>query len=171
MGAEAAAGTGGEGAGAILRPGRPDDAAALERIHHAARAFALPGLCEPWDEPAVAAWPGGTLLARYRTRVMEIGGTPFDCPGLDEAAGEVLHLCVSSPWQGRDIGRRLLEAAVAAPGSSALPVFRRNLAARRLREGRGFRIAACRPASANEEGEPDLHLVLSPHNAGSNREE
>lgn len=150
-------------AGVILRPGRAADAPALAAIHRAARALALPGLREPWDEAAVAAWLCDVLLPRHRVRVAEAAGAPSGYLGLDEAAGMVLHLYVAPAWQGRGMGRALLaEAREAAPGGLALHVFQRNLAARRCHGRQGFRAAEARPASANEEGEPDLLYLLPP---------
>ncbi|MDO9707081.1 bifunctional 2-methylcitrate synthase/citrate synthase [Paracraurococcus lichenis] len=167
----APAGPGGA-AEVTLRPGRAADAPALAAIHRAARAQALPRLREPWDEASVAAWLRHVLLARHRVRVAEAAGRPVAYLGLDEAEAMVLHLYVAPPWQGRGIGRRLMEEAKAAcPGGLALHVFQRNLSARRFYERQGFRAAERRPASANEEGEPDIHYVLTPDDRPDERRE
>ena len=92
-----------------------------------------------------------------------VAGSPVAYLGLDEARAEVLHLYVAPGFQGRGIGGRLLaEATAAAPGGLALHAFERNHAARRFYERHGFRAAERRPASANEEGEPDILYVLAP---------
>ena len=109
----------------------------------------------------VAAWLRGRLLARRRVRVAVAAGDPVAYLGLDGA--EILHLYVAPGFQGRGIGGRLLREAVAAvPDGLALHAFERNHAARRFYERHGFRAAECRPASANEEGEPDIRYVLAP---------
>ncbi|HEX8930257.1 MAG TPA: hypothetical protein VGA45_15185, partial [Actinomycetota bacterium] len=89
-----AGGKDGRAAEVTLRPGRPGDAAALARIHHAARASAQPRFAEPWTAPQVAAWMEGVLLARHRVLVAELAGEAVGYLGLDEAAGVVLHLYV-----------------------------------------------------------------------------
>jgi GNAT superfamily N-acetyltransferase len=172
--AQAADAAGGEAA-VTLRPGLPKDAPALARIHRMARAVALPGLCEPWGEAAVADWLRGTLLAHHRVRVAVVAGSPVAYLGLAHAGAsgaEVLHLYVAPGFQGRGIGGRLLvEAIAAAPGGLALFAFERNQAARRFSGRHGFRIADARAASANEEGEPDLRYVRAPHAEPNQTEE
>jgi GNAT superfamily N-acetyltransferase len=144
-----------------LRPGRPADAPALAAIHRAALDAALPGLVRPWTEAETLAWFAGELLARCRVTVAEGAGQPVGY--LAREGEELLHLYVTPSLHRRGIGAMLLERAkAAAPGGLRLACFRRNRAALAFHGQRGFRMIACRDATAHAEGEPDVILAWAP---------
>ena len=73
------------------------------------------------------------------------------------ANGWLEHLYVDTAYQGRGIGRMLLEdAQLSSRGSLSLRVFTRNSHARRFYEAAGFIEAGGGDGSENEEQEPDL---------------
>ncbi len=144
-----------------LRPGRPADAPALVAIHRAALDAALPGLARPWTEAETLAWFAGELLAQHRVTIAAEGGQPVGYLAL--AGDEVLHLYVTPTLHRRGIGTTLLEMAkAAAPSGLTLACFRRNRAALAFYGRCGFRVTACRDATANTEGEPDMILAWTP---------
>ncbi len=150
-----------------LRDAVREDAPALARIHHAARAAVLPGLRERWSEAEVAAWLAGTLMAEHRVRVAEVAGAPvgYAAHGLDAGRGPmVFHLYLSPAWHRQGIGSALLREALAAyAGRLSLVCLARNAAARAFYEKHGFRVVAQSDGAGTEEGEPDLLYAASPH--------
>jgi ribosomal protein S18 acetylase RimI-like enzyme len=150
----------------VLRGARPADAPALARIHAAARQAAMPGLVEPHDEAAVAAWLVGVLMRDATVLVAEAEGRLVGYIGFGEVPGRgamVLHLYLDPSWRRRGLGSALLARARAAhPAGLSLFAFARNQAARAFYAHHGFRAVAEGDASANEEGEPDVLLSWAP---------
>jgi ribosomal protein S18 acetylase RimI-like enzyme len=113
------------------------------------------GLHRPGDRQADAG------RARHRTTIAEQAGQPVGYLAL--AGDEVLHLYVTPTLHRRGIGTTLLEMAkAAAPSGLTLACFRRNRAALAFYGRCGFRVTACRDATANTEGEPDMILAWTP---------
>ncbi len=147
-------------AGVAVRDAHPTDAPALARLHHQARAAAMPGLAEPHDEDGVAQWLAAVLMARHTVRLAQVTGETagYIGHGLDPAHGAmVFHLYLDPVWQRRGIGSMLLAEAMAAyPAGLTLFCFVRNTGARAFYERHGFRVAAFCDGTANEEGESDI---------------
>ncbi|HXX02510.1 MAG TPA: GNAT family N-acetyltransferase [Candidatus Acidoferrales bacterium] len=72
--------------------------------------------------------------------------------------GWVNHLYVAPGWQGRGVGRELLERAKLQFPSLQLWTFERNAGALRFYEREGFRVLKHTDGSGNEEKEPDVLL-------------
>ncbi len=146
-----------------IRAGVAADAPALARIHHAARAAALPGLREAHDEVGVAHWLATTMMARHTVRVATAGGVPVGYVGFGSDAVHgpmVLHLYLDPAWHRRGIGSHLLAEASAALGPRlSLFCIARNTGARAFYERHGFRAAAASDGAGTEEGEPDVLYV------------
>jgi ribosomal protein S18 acetylase RimI-like enzyme len=146
-----------------VRDGVIGDAPALARIHHAARAAALPGIRERHSEEEVAGWLAGHLMARHRIRVAEGGGRllGYIGLGLDATHGPmVFHLYLDPAQRRRGIGSRLMaEATAIYPLRLSLFCLVRNTGARAFYERHGFRAAAFSDGAATEEGEPDVLYV------------
>jgi putative acetyltransferase len=70
--------------------------------------------------------------------------------------GWVDHLYVLPPWQGRGLGRALLDVAKTASPTLQLWTFQRNASARRFYERQGFAAVDHTDGSRNEEREPDV---------------
>lgn len=150
-------------AAVTVRDAVPADAATLATIFLRARAAAMPGLSEPYPEPAVAHWLGGVLMRQHRVRVAAHGGEPvgYIGHGLDPEHGAmVFHLYLDPAWRRQGIGSGLLAEAIAAEDPPlSLFCFARNAGGRAFYETHGFRAAAFRDGAANEEGEPDILFV------------
>lgn len=109
----------------MIRPGTPDDAAALTALARAAKAS--------WGYPD--AWlrewePQLTITREYLTTqtvfVAETAGGIVGMIGVETGADgpEIGHLWVSSTHQGEGWGRRLVEAAVAVATQRQWPALR-----------------------------------------------
>jgi GNAT superfamily N-acetyltransferase len=144
-----------------LRAARPGDAGPLARLFLASRRAALPGLREPWDEPAVAGWMLETLIGRHSVLLAEKPDGPVAYAGFGAAEGvpTLFHLYVAPGAWRRGLGSRLLRVAMlCAPGRLRLHAFQRNHAARAFYAWHGFAEIALGDAAANEEGEADVLL-------------
>jgi ribosomal-protein-alanine N-acetyltransferase len=123
-------------------------------------------------EARVAGWPWSvgqyrdSLRSDHRAIVIEDNGQPVGqillMQVLDEA--EILNIAIDLPWQGRGLGRQLLEHALAGLTAEGmrrvfLEVRENNLAARALYTRCGFRDCGLRknyyPAAGGRE-----HAVL-----------
>jgi RimJ/RimL family protein N-acetyltransferase len=139
------------------------DAPSLARLHHAARAAAMPGLREAHGIDDVARWIATVLMVRHAVRVAEDGGRPVGYIGYgqdDQHGPMVLHLYLDPAWLRRGIGSRLLAEAMAALGPRlSLFCIARNAGARAFYEAHGFRAAATSDGAGTEEGEPDILFV------------
>jgi GNAT superfamily N-acetyltransferase len=69
--------------------------------------------------------------------------------------GWIAHLYVHPDHQGRGVGPRLLERALADSGERRLWTFQRNARARTFYEARGFELERLTDGADNEEREPD----------------
>jgi putative acetyltransferase len=151
------------GAAVRLRSAGVSDAPDLARLHHAARAAAMPGLHEAHAIDDVATWIATVLMARHVVRVAEYAAGPVGYIGYgqdDRHGPMVLHLYLDPAWQRRGIGSRLLGDAMAALGPRiGLFCIARNAGARYFYEAHGFRIAATSDGAGTEEGEPDILYV------------
>ncbi len=136
-----------------LRPGRPEDAAALAVIHLRSRAAAMPWLPVLHDEAETRAWMASVVLLDQQVLVAERRGRPV---GFAAVQGDRLEqLYVEPEAIGTGVGRRLLDAVRADRRVLTLSVFVRNARARRFYEAAGFVLVAESDGSSNEEREPD----------------
>ncbi|BDG73083.1 GNAT family N-acetyltransferase [Roseomonas fluvialis] len=151
------------GAAVWLRSAGVSDALSLARLHHAARAAAMPGLREAHGIDDVARWIATVLMVRHAVRVADHGDGPVGYIGYgqdDRHGPMVLHLYLDPAWTRRGIGSRLLVEATAELGSRlSLFCIARNAGARAFYESHGFRIAATSDGAGTEEGEPDILFV------------
>lgn len=138
-----------------IRSGRLADAPALARLHHAARAQAMPWLPVLHDDAETEAWMRDHVLAALDVVVACADGAPVAYLALD---GTVLdQLYVAPSHQGRGIGTRLLaEAKRRVPVELGLWTFQRNTRARAFYERHGFRAVEATDGTDNEEQEPDV---------------
>ncbi|MGY1615587.1 GNAT family N-acetyltransferase [Geodermatophilus sp. SYSU D00691] len=144
-----------------LRPGRPEDAAVLARVHHAARAAGMPWLPDLHEEAETVGWMRGVVLPEQQVWVAERAGVVVGFAAVHEDWLEQLYVAPDA-W-GAGAGRALLEAARAArPEGLRLHVFARNERARRFYEAAGFVLVGTGDGSANEEGEPDCTYAWRP---------
>lgn len=151
------------GAAIRLRAAGASDAPDLARLHHAARAAAMPGLHEAHAVDEVAEWMATELMGRHVVRVAVHAAQPVGYIGYgrDDRHGPiVLHLYLDPGWQRRGIGSRLLGDAIAALGPRiSLFCIARNAGARCFYQAHGFRIAATTDGAGTEEGEPAILYV------------
>jgi GNAT superfamily N-acetyltransferase len=135
----------------VIRRATTADADAVGRIFVAAR-DAMPYL--PRIPGPDRGRLGALFVERHRLWVWEEGGEVVGFVGVDQ--GEVRHLYVAPPAQGRGIGAALLEhAKTVAPERLELWVFQQNDGARRFYERHGFRLVRLTDGAGNMEREPD----------------
>lgn len=142
---------------ADLRMLTPEDIIAVETIER--RAYPA-----PWSREALLGElcrPQGLNIAACIGE--ELCGYMLSFVVADET--HILNLAVDPAWQGRGIGRQLLEAALergAARGAhvATLEVRRSNTRAIRLYESLGFRFSALRARYYRDNGEDALVLEL-----------
>ena len=135
----------------MIRRATPGDADAVGRVFVAARdeMSYLPRI----DDDA-RTWLGSLFVERHRLWVWEDDGEVAGFVGVD--GGEVSHLYIAPPAQGRGIGTALLEHAKSvSPEGLDLWVFQRNEGARRFYERHGFRLVRLTDGAGNMEREPD----------------
>ena len=135
----------------MIRRATPADADAVGRVFVAAR-DRMPYL--PRIDDDARRWLGSLLVERHRLWVWDENGQVAGFVGVD--GGELSHLYIAPPAQGRGIGTALVEHAKSlSPGGLELWVFQRNEGARRFYERHGFRLARLTDGADNMEREPD----------------
>jgi GNAT superfamily N-acetyltransferase len=141
-----------------IEEARPEHAGEIANIHLVARRAARPYLRQAHTDVETQGWfcrvvgkpRGAWWVARHAEDV--IGYMLIDCGNLD-------HLYVRPDWQGRGIGRALLDKAKAlSPHRLMLWTFERNINARAFYEAKGFRVMG-RAEGRNEENEPDVQYA------------
>ena len=135
----------------MIRRATPADADTVGRVFVAAR-DEMPYL--PRIDDDARRWLGSLLVERHRLWVWDENGQVAGFVGVD--GGELSHLYIAPPAQGRGIGTALVEHAKSlSPGGLELWVFQRNEGARRFYERHGFRLARLTDGADNMEREPD----------------
>jgi GNAT superfamily N-acetyltransferase len=138
-----------------IRRARPGDAPAVRSVY-------VDSLRATYDFPIahtdeqVQAWiadvvipAGGTWVAVTADRVVAM---------LVVQAGDLDQLYVHPDWQGRGVGRALVEVAKReSPKGLGLYTFQVNERARRFYERNGFVADRFGDGSGNEERQPDVH--------------
>ena len=138
-----------------LRRAANVDAELIAAIFASSRRAAMPYLPVLYADAEVLRWIRDTVL-QNSVVALAVSGDGLAGGFASVRSGVLEHLYVSPHLQGQGLGTLLLAAAKAAsPRGLRLHVFQRNLSARRFYERRGFRLAALRDGSSNEEGEPD----------------
>jgi ribosomal protein S18 acetylase RimI-like enzyme len=142
-----------------VRPATPQDADAIALVHLAARAHALPGLREAHPVHDVRRWVRERLLPGNVVDVVTEDGLVVAYVATDPGGGELEHLYVDPPAQGRGHGTALLSHVLArAAGPVELWTFQRNVAALAFYARHGFTEVRRTDGAGNEEHEPDVRL-------------
>ncbi|MGR3760691.1 GNAT family N-acetyltransferase [Roseobacteraceae bacterium NS-SX3] len=141
----------------MIRPYRVSDKDTVLSIWREANALAHPFL-----SPELT----GQAEAMIRDTFLDMAETWLACPG-GQPAGfiallgqEVGGLFVRPGWQGRGLGRALMDHATARHGALELDVFAENAAARRFYRRYGFRETETRMNAFF--GHPELRLRYDP---------
>lgn len=126
----------------------------MTRLFLAARRAGMSYLPELHSDIDTNRWIRHTVLATRRVEVAIKGETIAGFSALN--GGHLDHLYVDPAFQGVGVGSFLLER-IQQSGLDAvtLYVFQRNTRARAFYERHGFRLAALRDGTQNEEKEPD----------------
>lgn len=147
----------------LLRPGNVEDAAALARIHLAARSAApMPASTHPPDD--VRAWLAARLASTDEVWVAEVDLEPVGYLRMTSTWLDDLYVAPAHAGQG--IGSMLLDLAKSRrPDGFSLWVFETNHPARAFYRGRGLVEREHTDGGENEEGEPDLRMSWEPARA------
>jgi GNAT superfamily N-acetyltransferase len=144
----------------ILRRATTDDAAAIGRLHHHTMRTSLPFLPDLHPVEDVIAFIGREILPRNEVWVAEsdhrVAGYVAFAPGW------INQLYVHPEAQGRQIGPRLLDKALADGQPRQLWTFQRNARARAFYEARGFVAVELTDGAGNMEQEPDVRYAWQP---------
>jgi GNAT superfamily N-acetyltransferase len=145
--------------GVRVRPATAQDADAIALIHVAARADALPGLREVHPVHDVRRWVRDRLLPGATVEVAEEDGLVVGYAAVRGTGGELEHLYVDPPAQGRGHGGALLDRVLTrAQGPVELWTFQRNARALAFYARHGFAEVRRTDGSGNAEHEPDVRL-------------
>ncbi|MBX3481661.1 MAG: GNAT family N-acetyltransferase [Caulobacter sp.] len=136
------------------RPARPDDAAAIARLHRLSMFTAMPWLADIHTPQEDLAFFRDVVLPAQTVRVVDGEGGLWAYAAWHE--GWLNQLYVHPDHLGEGHGSRLLELAKAEAGSLQLWAFQRNARARAFYEAKGFRLVRLTDGSGNEEREPDV---------------
>ncbi len=137
----------------IVRPAGAGDAAALARLHRLTMRISLPFLPELHSPQEDLSFFAEVLLPQNTVWLAEEGGQVLGY--IAYRPGWIAHLYIHPDHQGRSIGPRLLEHALADGAERRLWTFQRNARARAFYEARGFRLERLTDGADNEEREPD----------------
>jgi ribosomal protein S18 acetylase RimI-like enzyme len=144
-----------------LRPAEPSDVEALVEIHLSSSQQAMPWLPQLHTLEQTVWWMSHRVVGHLRVWVAESEGLVVGYAAL--GPGELEQLYVRPGYQGRGVGRLLLDQAKALePQGLALWVFQRNTRARTFYEGHGFQLISFTDGSRNEEREPDARYAWRP---------
>ena len=144
-----------------LRLAAPSDIEALVDIHLNSLQQAMPWLPRLHTREETVRWMTHHVLPRLQVWVAEWEGQVVGYAAL--GPGELEQLFVRPGYQGRGVGRRLLEHSKALePQGLALWTFQRNTRARAFYEAHGFVPVQFTDGSRNEEREPDVRYAWKP---------
>lgn len=151
-----------------IRPASARDAEPIASLYLAARRMYLAYAPLSHTEAEVRSWVADILLPAGRTWVVSetiegpVLGFLSETPELAEEEGAWIdQLYLHPDHMGRGLGTRLLMHALARlPRPLKLHTFEANAGARRFYERHGFVVQARGDGSGNEEGCPDLLMVL-----------
>jgi len=142
-----------------IRPGGPDDLAAVADLYLRARLAAEPAMppgIHPDDE--VREWVAGWDLAAADVWLAESGGRVLGYAHLTPTWLDGLYVEPSA--QGQGVGGALLDLAkTVRPEGFGLWVFESNLPARGFYQRRGLVELERTDGEANEEGAPDVKML------------
>jgi GNAT superfamily N-acetyltransferase len=141
--------------GIEIRPAQLEDAAAVASVY-------LDSLRATYDFPPahtdeeVRAWIADVVIPAGRTWTAVTADRVVAM--LVVQPGDLDQLYVHPDWQGRGIGRALVDIAKhESPGGLGLYTFQVNVRARRFYERNGFVADSFGDGSGNEERQPDVH--------------
>lgn len=137
----------------IVRRAGAADAEALARLHRLTMRVSLPYLPELHTPQEDLRYFADKLLPDNEVWLAEEGGVALGYIAFHP--GWIAHLYVHPDHQGRGIGPRLLERALADSVERRLWTFQRNARARTFYEARGFELERLTDGADNEEREPD----------------
>lgn len=143
----------------LLRPGRPEDSAAVAEMFTAARTAAVPAMPPPVHTAEEdRAWLAAQFEGEREAWVAERDGAIV---GFMLLENDWLHsVYVRAGLTGQGIGSALVELAKSLrPGGLQLWVFQSNLGAQRLYVRLGFQEVERTDGSANEERAPDARMA------------
>lgn len=137
----------------IVRRAGAADAEALARLHRLTMRVSLPYLPELHTPQEDLRYFADKLLPDNEVWLAEEGGVALGYIAFHP--GWIAHLYVHPDHQGRGIGPRLMERALADSVERRLWTFQRNARARTFYEARGFELERLTDGADNEEREPD----------------
>jgi len=137
----------------IVRRAGAEDAEALARLHRLTVRVSLPFLPELHTPQEDLWFFASKLLPDNEVWLAEEAGVTLGYVAFHP--GWIDHLFVHPDHQGRGIGPRLLERALADSGERRLWTFQKNARARTFYEARGFELERLTDGADNEEKEPD----------------
>jgi len=137
----------------IVRRAGAADAEALARLHRLTMRVSLPYLPELHTPQEDLRYFADKLLPDNEVWLAEEGGVALGYIAFHP--GWIAHLYVHPDHQGRGIGLRLMERALADSVERRLWTFQRNARARAFYEARGFELERLTDGADNEEREPD----------------
>jgi len=144
--------------GVELRRATDADAAEAADVFITSRRTALPTVVFPHTDDDVRRYVRNIFIGRTEAWVATDGGRILAVMSL--TPGWVQQLYVATEWQGRGIGRALLDLAKErSAGELQLWAFQVNETARRFYERNGFVVAELTDGSGNEEKEPDVRYI------------
>jgi GNAT superfamily N-acetyltransferase len=159
----------------VVRPARPEDAAAIAHVHITSRERTMPWLPPRRRTDAeVAAWTGAMVRESAVWVAVRVNGeTNGDGDGSGDDGAVVGYAAVAGEWLEhlyllpgvlrRGIGSALLARARAhRPEGLSLHVFQRNTRARAFYARHGFAVVDVDDGSRNMEGEPAMTLHWAP---------
>ncbi|MGA5276374.1 GNAT family N-acetyltransferase [Streptomyces cellulosae] len=149
---------------AIRRAAGPD-AAMVAEVWLRSFSAALPGVRRAHTDHEVRAWIREVVVPGQETWVATVDDSVVAMMVLD--GDDLDQLYIDAAWQGRGIGRRLVDVAKErSPSGLTLWTFQVNEPARRFYERHGFVAEEWTDGLGNEEREPDVRYVWRPEGAG-----
>ncbi len=137
-----------------LRPGRPEDAAAIARVHRMAMRVSLSFLPELHTPEEDLGFMQNRFMPSNEVWVAEVDGQVMGYIGFH--AGWIDHLYIAPDHQGRGLGSQLLDKALEDGGERRLWTFQQNTRARAFYELHGFQAETFTDGEENEEKTPDV---------------
>lgn len=137
-----------------LRQAAAGDAPAVAVLHRHVVRTSLPYLHDPYTAEGDQAFFRDIFFPANTVWVSEDGAQLAGYIGFH--AGWIDHLFIHPDHQGRGVGPRLLDLALADGGERQLWTFQKNVRARRFYERRGFEVVRLTDGAGNLEREPDV---------------